>query len=147
MPPGFPISLNRSINQSIPSPEPARSFVRILYVEDNRQLRESISVLLQGEQRQVVCCVSAEEARELDAQGAFDLIITDVTLPGMSGIELCTSLLADDPERWVVLCTGHHMDEHSKPQGANVHLLIKPFGVDELESLVDAAAQGTGQRT
>lgn len=121
--------------------------MRILYVEDNSQLRESITCLLQSEQREVVSCVSAEEALALDAQGVFDLVITDVTLPGMSGLDFCSSLIAEDSERWVVLCTGHQMDDASRPQGINVRLLSKPFGIDDLESLVEAAHQDAIQRT
>lgn len=112
--------------------------MRVLYVEDNQQLRDSIAALLQGEGRQIATCVSAEEAVQADAQGPFDLVITDVTLPGMSGLELSSRLLSADPQRWIVLCSGHQLEEQiTKLGGANVRALVKPFGIDELESLVN----------
>lgn len=114
--------------------------MRVLYVEDNRQLRESIAMLLQGDGREVATCVSAEEAVTLDEQERFDLVITDVTLPGMSGLELSAQLLSGDPARWIVLCSGYQMDEHmGSLGGSNVRALVKPFGIDDLESVVNEA--------
>ena len=110
--------------------------MRVLYVEDNRQLREAIHSLLVGEGREVAACETAEEALALDTSQAFDLVITDVTLPGMSGLDLCRRITEADHARWVVLCTGHILDNETKALGPNVRTLIKPFGLDELETLV-----------
>ncbi len=112
--------------------------MRVLYIEDNQQLRESLAALMESASREVVTCESAEEALEHDASTSFDLVITDVTLPGMNGLELCRHMLAKDPSRWIVLCTGHQMDDDTKSLGPNVRALQKPFGVDELESLLDS---------
>ena len=54
-------------------------------------------------------CASAEEALVLDAGHPFDVLVTDVSLPGMSGTDLARRLLADDPLRWVVLCSGYEL--------------------------------------
>ena len=80
--------------------------MRILYVEDNPELRETIGKLMEGEGRTVTPCASAEEALALDAGDPFDVLVTDVSLPGLSGTDLARQLLADDPQRWVVLCSG-----------------------------------------
>ena len=75
--------------------------MRILYVEDNRELRETIGMLMEAEGRTVTSCATAEEALKLDAQQGFDLLVSDVSLPGMSGTELARQLLAEDPgRRW-----------------------------------------------
>ncbi|WP_312305034.1 response regulator, partial [Pulveribacter sp.] len=64
--------------------------MRILYVEDNPELRETIAMLMEAPGRCIVSCASAEEALAHDGdQGPFDLVMTDVSLPGMSGPELC----------------------------------------------------------
>ncbi|QIL81701.1 response regulator [Diaphorobacter sp. HDW4A] len=111
--------------------------MRVLYVEDNDQLRESITLLLQGDDREVSPCASAEEALELDALKPFDLVITDVSLPGISGLELSARLLGADVTRWIVLCSGYQLDEHIRDLGGpNIRALVKPFGIDELESTV-----------
>lgn len=113
--------------------------MRVLYIEDNDQLRESITMLLQGDGREVCACINAEEALELDTQRPFDLVITDVTLPGMSGLELSERLLSADIARQIVLCSGYQLEQQiDELGGSNVRALVKPFGIDELESMVDS---------
>jgi CheY-like chemotaxis protein len=120
--------------------------MRILYVEDNAELRETIGMLMEGPGQTVTSCASAEEALALDAPAPYDVLVTDVSLPGMSGTELARKLLAVDPGRWVVLCTGYDLGEYPAAWGSNVRTLLKPFDLDELETLLDAVRQ-TLQRT
>ena len=113
--------------------------MRVLYIEDNDQLRDAITMLLQGDGREIRACVSAEEALALDAPMPFDLVITDVSLPGISGLELSARLLGTDITRWIVLCSGYQLDDQIRELGGgNVRALLKPFGIDELESLVES---------
>ena len=51
--------------------------MRILYVEDNPELRETIGMLMEGEGRTVTSCASAEEALVLDAGHPFDVLVTE----------------------------------------------------------------------
>lgn len=110
--------------------------MRILYVEDHPELRETIGMLMEGEGRTVTSCASAEEALALDAGDPFDVLVTDVSLPGISGTDLARQLLADDPQRWVVLCSGYELGSHPTQWGPNVRVLLKPFELEELEQLL-----------
>ena len=110
--------------------------MRILYVEDNPELRETIGMLMEGEGRTVTPCASAAEALVLDAGDPFDVLVTDVSLPGLSGTDLARQLLADDPQRWVVLCSGYELGSHPTQWGPNVRVLLKPFELEELEQLM-----------
>lgn len=110
--------------------------MRILYVEDNPELRETIGMLMEGEGRTVTPCASAEEAVALDAGDPFDVLVTDVSLPGLSGTDLARQLLADDPQRWVVLCSGYELGSQPTQWGPNVRVLLKPFELEELEQLL-----------
>ena len=110
--------------------------MRILYVEDNPELRETIGMLMEGEGRTVTPCASAEEALARDAGDPFDVLVTDVSLPGLSGTDLARLLLADDPQRWVVLCSGYELGSHPTQWGPNVRVLLKPFELEELEQLL-----------
>ena len=112
--------------------------MRILYVEDHPELRETIGMLMEGEGRTVTPCASAEEALVLDAGDPFDVLVTDVSLPGLSGTDLARQLLADDPQRWVVLCSGYELGSHPTQWGPNVRVLLKPFELEELEQLLNA---------
>lgn len=110
--------------------------MRILYVEDHPELRETIGMLLEGEGRTVTSCATAEEALVLDAATPFDVLVTDVSLPGMSGVDLARKVLADDPKRWVVLCSGYEMGQYPSGWGPNVRTLLKPFEIEELDELL-----------
>ena len=110
--------------------------MRILYVEDNPELRETIGMLMEGEGRTVTPCASAEDALVLDAGDPFDVLVTDVSLPGLSGTDLARQLLADDPQRWVVLCSGYVLWSHPTRWGPNVRVLLKPFELEQLEQLL-----------
>lgn len=111
--------------------------LRILYVEDNCELRETMGLLLEGDARSITSCATAEEALEHDAAEPFDLVITDITLPGMSGTDLARRLLAKDPSRWMVLCSGYQLTDALDTLGPHVRAVLKPFEIEELEALLD----------
>ena len=114
--------------------------MRILYVEDNRELRETIGMLMEGDGRTVVQCETGEQALAQDAERPFDVVVTDISLPGMSGIDLARELLSHDRERWVVLCSGYELENYAQAWGANVRTLLKPFEIDELDALLSEIA-------
>lgn len=111
--------------------------VTILYVEDSDDLRDTIGMLLEAPGREVLCCATAEEALALLAQREADIVITDVSLPGMSGTDLARKLLADAPNRRIVLCSGYDFGDAVRQFGPNVRALLKPFEPDEMEALVN----------
>ncbi|HEY0820957.1 MAG TPA: response regulator [Rhizobacter sp.] len=108
----------------------------ILYVEDSDDLRDTIGMLLEAPGREVLSCATAEEALELLAQRDADVVITDVSLPGMSGTDFARKLLADKPDRRVVLCSGYEFGDTVAQFGPNVRALLKPFEPDDMEALV-----------
>jgi two-component system cell cycle response regulator CpdR len=114
--------------------------VKILYVEDNEDLRETIGLLLAGTEREVVAVGSAEQALEAIERARFDVLVTDVSLPGLSGTDLARQLLARDPLAWVVLCSGYELRSGLPHLGRNVRALTKPFEIEELEALMDEIA-------
>lgn len=115
--------------------------MQILYVEDNEELRETIGMLMEADDQTVVSCATAEEALELDAKQKFDVLVSDVSLPGLSGTDLARKLLAERPDRWVVLCSGYELGTHPHAWGPNVRTLVKPFELDELEALLSTIRQ------
>ena len=114
--------------------------MRILYVEDNRELRETIGMLMEGEGRTIVQCETGEQALEQDSVKPFDVVVTDVSLPGISGTDLARELLSNDRERWVVLCSGYELGDHPQTWGSNVRTLQKPFELEELDTLLSEIA-------
>ncbi len=116
-------------------PEP-QSPLRALFVEDNMDLREQIAWLLEEQGLTLTTCETAEAALAAYAPGRFDLVITDVSLPAMSGVELARAILAQAPDEWLVFSSGYVMGDLAG-FGRNVRALLKPFELSTLERLVE----------
>jgi len=110
--------------------------LRILYVEDNDIVREVTSELLAQDRRQIVACATAEEALKEFSANPFDLVITDVSLPAMSGMELARSILELKPHVPIILASGYDLDFAVENWAANVRSIIKPFDAAEIEALM-----------
>jgi len=115
--------------------------VTILYVEDNEDLRTTIGMLLEAPGREIASCATAEEALVMLAERPYDLLITDVSLPGMSGTDLARKLLSTQPLHWIVLCSGYEFGTAVSQFGPNVRAVLKPFEPDELDALINHIAE------
>ena len=111
----------------------------ILVVEDDEAVRELIQKTLAPIGSRLLVAGSAEEAALLAAEAEIDLLLTDVVLPGASGTELATWLLAEQPTLGVIYITG--WEEHSALAGipSGAPLLRKPFDLWELAQSVTSA--------
>ena len=110
--------------------------IRILYVEDNQIVREVTTELLAQDERQIVACATAEEAMVAFASEPFDVVITDVSLPVMSGTELARSLLALKPHMPIIIASGYDLNYGIDNWGGNVRSIIKPFDAGEIDALI-----------
>jgi DNA-binding NtrC family response regulator len=79
----------------------------ILVVDDEQRQREIYRDILRDEGYDTVTAPSGEAALRLVAQKRFDLVLTDLNLAGMTGIELLTEILQTDPTVAIVLITGY----------------------------------------
>jgi len=109
----------------------------IMYVEDNKELRESLSEMLAGPGRVVVAFATGEAALVAWDACAPDLLVTDISLPRMSGTDLARIVVAQNPKQWVALCSGYAFGDQVVTLGPNVRALPKPFELEELEALID----------
>ena len=116
--------------------------LKILYVEDNTLVREVTAELLAQDKRQIVACASAEEALKEFRENSFDLVITDVSLPVMSGIELARSILGTKPGLPIIIASGYALNFGLENWGANVRAIIKPFDTPEIEALISDLIAG-----
>ena len=66
--------------------------MRILVVEDSRTQAEALRLLLEASDYQTEVAPDGETALELVRKGAFDLVVSDVTMPGISGYEVCRQI-------------------------------------------------------
>src|SRR5512146_1204343 len=79
----------------------------ILVVDDEQRQREIYRDILLDEGYETVTVPSGESALRLLAQKRFDLVLTDLNLAGMTGIELLSQILQADPTCAIVLITGY----------------------------------------
>jgi PAS domain S-box-containing protein len=124
-------------SETATGPPPSPRELRALLVEDNPELQEQMNWFLAEESVQVTTCGSGEDAMTVLADETFDLIVTDISLPAMSGVDLARSVLARAPGAWIVFSTGYDMGAGLTALGPNVRVLLKPFEPEDLTRLLD----------
>jgi two-component system, cell cycle response regulator CpdR len=118
--------------------KPAISPLRVLYVEDNALVRELTCELLAAGSREVTAAATAEEALRAFKPGQFDIVLTDLSLPAMSGIEFVRLVQNIDPLVPVILISGYALAPEQFGLGPTVKALTKPVDPPELDSLIQA---------
>ena len=114
---------------------------RILLVEDEEAAREGLQQILQSLKYEVTAVRTGEDAKRLPSDPPFALLLSDVTLPGISGDELVPLLAERWPHLKVILMSGY---ANGKPlqsaAGARaVHFLQKPFDMNTLANEIHTA--------
>lgn len=128
--PDAPVFLTRS--------ESGRATETILIVDDEAIMRRGVTRFLEEEGYTVLCATNAQEARALAADHPFDLLLTDVSMPGSSGLELSEHLRSEGIMSPIVLMSGLvGRSELSSEQTRN--FLQKPFQRRELLKTIRAA--------
>jgi CheY-like chemotaxis protein len=110
--------------------------LRILYVEDNPLVREVTAELLAQDERQVVALATAEEALDEFKLKPFDVVITDISLPVMSGLDLARNILTLQPSVPIIIASGYALTSVIQNLGPNVRTIVKPFEADQIDSLI-----------
>jgi signal transduction histidine kinase/ActR/RegA family two-component response regulator len=118
---------------------------RILLVEDDPRVRTATVDALEDLDYEPVACSSGAEAIELFRTHEFDLVITDVIMPEMTGPELIRHLKATQPQDFAVLFVTGYVGEGESDDLRSYELLRKPFTVGALASAVSAALARTSE--
>ncbi len=108
----------------------------ILVVDDELLIRETLGEYLCQEGFTVVACSTGEEALERAGERRFDIVLCDVHLPGLDGLELLDRLQRISPETFVLLITAYATVENAVEafqRGAHDYLM-KPILLDEVLS-------------
>jgi len=118
---------------------------RVLVADDDPEICTLIKTILRSASFEVQVCADAESALiHLQRDKAYDILISDFMLPGISGIELITMVRASPQTAKIpiLMISGHSnyaMDARAKSAGAD-HFLNKPFTLSQLRSTVTALA-------
>jgi CheY-like chemotaxis protein len=117
------------------------SRARVLVVDDEPDFLEVMQLVLESEGYDVAVAESGPRALDRARQAPFDLVITDMRMPGMSGLETLVALREIDPRLRVIVATGFASEEtrlRFEEEGA-CDYLTKPIDLGELLTRVDAA--------
>jgi PAS domain S-box-containing protein len=113
--------------------------LRVLLVEDDADIRASAGELLSFLGHEVLAVESAEEARGALVADAFDVLFTDVTLPGMSGVDLAREAVRRRAGLRIIVASGHgHAAlEDGGPRLDGVVVLPKPYALAQLQRALE----------
>src|SRR5574337_2100948 len=114
---------------------------RVLVVDDERFFQELFRELLQGAGQQVRVAASGDEALKLLAEERFEVLLTDIVMPGIDGVSLVREAKKRDPDLEAIAVTGHD-DVRLAVQAMKAgcaDFLTKPVDKEELVQVCDRA--------
>jgi len=125
---------------------PPRGTERILFVDDEKVLVEMAEAMLGGLGYRVTTAADSRKALDLflGNPDAFDLVITDITMPWMTGDALAQAILMKRPGTPIVICTGYServSESEAKRIGARAYLL-KPFSMPAIAGVIRSILDG-----
>ncbi|MDY6911769.1 MAG: ATP-binding protein, partial [Chloroflexota bacterium] len=124
---------------------------RILLAEDEPTVREFATKTLRASGYIVFAASSAEEALQIfyEENGVFDLVFSDVVMPGISGVQLAEELYSRNPDLGVLLSSGY-ADEKSQwsvIREKEIPFLQKPYGMSDLLKAIRKAMESSSDKT
>ena len=121
-------------------PAPAKTRQKLLLVEDDRNLQEAIRYNLVAEGYEVYVAGDGESALKLARDNSPDLLVLDLMLPGLGGIEVCRTLRREGSKAAIIMLTARD-SEVDRVVGLEVgadDYVVKPFSMRELLARVSA---------
>lgn len=117
---------------------------RVLVIEDDSDFRDTLAAMLRSADHEVQCVRNGREALELLASATYDLLVTDVLMPEVDGIELLTTMRKMRSRLPVIAISGGGSMPASLALSLSTSLgasavLFKPFYTQELLETVDRA--------
>ena len=119
---------------------------RILLVEDNRDSRELLTLLLTDAGHEVHACESMQAALRTSAQTHCEVLVSDIGLPDGGGCELIERLRRAGASPYAIAMTGYGSTQDiatTRAAGFHHHL-VKPVNVDVLEKLIECVGSQRG---
>jgi two-component system, OmpR family, KDP operon response regulator KdpE len=117
---------------------------RILVVDDDPQIRRVMRIMLTGQGYEVDDAKTGEAALEKLAKQRFDLVLLDMGMPGIGGMETCRAIREESPVAIIVLTVRDRDSERIEALDAGADdYVTKPFGSLELSARIRAALRRT----
>lgn len=118
---------------------------QILLAEDDAAVRSFVDRALQHRGHSVTAVADGTEALQALGRARFDLLVTDIVMPGLDGIGLALKVGRDHPELPVLLMTGYSAEKQRAYDLEELicRVLVKPFSLREVCEAVDEALQAS----
>jgi len=115
----------------------------ILVAEDDQAVRDFVSRALAYYGHNVTTVADGSAALAALAERHYDLMLTDIVMPGMDGIALATQATRDNPQMSVLMMTGFASEGQraTAPQSPADRVISKPFSLKEICTAVEEALQ------
>jgi PAS domain S-box-containing protein len=133
-----------SADSQRPTTAPMDEPLSVLLVDDDDLVRETLAELMRLERHRVTAVGSGSEALALLDQGAFDVLLTDVYMPGMDGAELAGQVEARHPNLPILFMSGNLADPalRDRIEQGLASIIQKPIYPDELERALVEVVSG-----
>jgi DNA-binding NtrC family response regulator len=118
------------------------ALLKLLIVDDEEELVAALAERLSLRGLEVQVATSGEEALRLVGSDGFDVVVADVKMPGIGGLQLTATIQREHPDLPVILFTGHSSvadAELGMQQGA-FEYVMKPIDIDVLIDKIRSAA-------
>lgn len=118
---------------------------KILVVDDDRELLALLRQHLKGSEFKASFAAGGAEALKIAAGGNIELLLTDVLLPDINGIELARTMLARQPDLKVAFMSGYlrpSLSDPDTPEAAPTTFIQKPFSGKTLRAFLRKARDG-----
>ncbi len=119
---------------------------RILVVDDEQHILELIQFNLEIKGFEVITCENGEDAVNLANKKEIDLMILDLMLPGMDGVEVCYSIKKSEKKDLPIIMLTAKSEEKDKIEGLDIgadDYMTKPFSIGELIARINAVLRRT----
>ncbi|MFI5176346.1 MAG: response regulator [Terriglobia bacterium] len=115
--------------------------IKILVIDDEPSVVDAVKLILNDNGYDTIVALTGRDGIEAGKRTRFDVTITDLRLPDMSGIDVLKWMRTNDPSSRVILITSHSTPEVVKKamNGGAIKVLPKPFSPEELIELVTQA--------
>lgn len=123
--------------------------IKILIIDDENIILKSCLRILRNDNFLIDTASSGDEGLRLAGENNFDIVITDIKMPGISGMDVLASLRKNKPDVIVIIFTGFATVENAREalkMGA-FDYIPKPFTKEELRSVVENAVKARGKQT
>ncbi len=121
----------------------AENMIKVLVVDDQRSIRLTLSAILESRGCDVTEAEDGYRAIDAAAEGFFDLVLMDIKMPGINGVQTFREIKKTSPGSLVVMMTGYAVQDlvdTAMEEGA-LSVIYKPFEMEEVFKLLDSISK------